>query len=70
MTPKFKNVWSKISSFWGFSGVIFDHFGDQKNRFLDFSNLVWSCLGSVWALFSPKIEISGPNFAQFGGFEG
>ena len=60
----------KTAKMRNFSGVIFDNFGGKKSRFLDFSKLVWSFLGSAWALFSPRIEISGLNFAKFGGFEG
>ena len=31
---------SKICSFWQFLGVIFDHFGSQEGRFLDFFKVI------------------------------
>ena len=70
MTSKKEILVKKFAHFGRLEGVIFDNFVGQKSRFLDFSKLVWSCLGSVWALFSPKIEISGQNIAQFCGFGG
>ena len=48
---------SKFCSFWPIWGVVFDHFGGQKSRFLDFFKVVLElfkkCLGIVFVLKRP-----------------
>ena len=55
--PENQNFLSKICSFWHFWGVIFDHFGGRKSRFLDFFKVVLElfrkCLGIVFDLKRP-----------------
>ena len=52
--PENRNFESKIWSFWPIWGVIFDYFGGQKSRFLDFFKVVLElfkkCLGIVFDL--------------------
>ena len=54
MTPKIEIFGQNFCSFWRFWGVIFDHFGGQKSRFLDFfevaSELFRMSLGIVFDL--------------------
>ena len=52
MNPKIEIFSQNTTLFWPIWGFIFGHFGVEKVVFWTFSNLFWSCLVSVWALFS------------------
>ena len=75
--PENRNFESKIWSFWPIWGVIFDHFGGQKSRFLDFFKVVLKlfrkCLGIVFGIkrrtfacsFSSKGVFKWPRKSRF-----
>ena len=54
MTPKIKIFGQNFAHFDRFEGSFLTILGVKKVDFWTFSKLFWSCLGSVWALFSPS----------------
>ena len=52
MTPKIEIFGPKIAHFGRFDGSFLTILGVKKVDFWTFSKLFWTCLGSVWALFS------------------
>ena len=63
MTSKIEiDFGSKFCSFWPISGVIFDRFGAEKSRFLDFFKVVLDLFGKYLGyVFGVKM----PNFVLF-----
>ena len=62
MTPKIKILGQNFAHFGSFEGSFLTLFGVEKVIFWTFSKLFWSCLGSVWALFS---TLKGPLLVVF-----
>ena len=52
MTPKIEIFGQNWAHFGGFEGSFLTILGVKKVVFWTFSKLFWSCLVSVWALFS------------------
>ena len=52
MTQKIENYSQNFAHFGSFEGSFLAILGVEKVIFWTFSKLFWSCLGSVWALFS------------------
>ena len=62
MTPKIKILGQKFAHFGGFEGSFLTILGVKKVDFWTFSKLFWTCLGSVWAMFS---VLKGPLLNVF-----
>ena len=62
MTQKIEIFDQNFAHFGGFEGLFLAIFGVEKVVFWTFSKLFWSCLGSVWALFS---TLKGPLLGVF-----
>ena len=62
MTPIIEIFGQKFAHFGGFEGSFLAIFEVKKVIFRTFSKLFWSCLGSVWALFS---TLKGPLLGVF-----
>ena len=52
MTPKIEILGQKFAHFGRFEGSFLTILGVKKVDFWTFSKLFWTCLESVWALFS------------------
>ena len=52
MIPKIEIFGQNLAHFGGFEGSFLTILWVKKVVFWTFSKLFWSCLGSVWALFS------------------
>ena len=52
MTPKIEFIGQNFAHFDRFEGSFLTIFGIEKVVSWTFSKLFWSCLGSVWGLFS------------------
>ena len=52
MNPKIEILGQNFAQFGRFEGSFLTILGVKKVDFWTFSKLFWTCLGSVWALFS------------------
>ena len=52
MNLKIENLRQNFAHFGRFEGSFLTILGVKKVDFLTFSKLFWTCLGSVWSLFS------------------
>ena len=62
MTLKTEILGQNFAHFCRFEGSFLTILGVKKVDFWTFSKLFWSCLGSVWALFS---YLKGPLLGAF-----
>ena len=62
MTPNIEIFGQNFAHFGSFEGSFLTILGVEKVVFSTFSKLFWSCLGSVWALFS---TLKGPLLGVF-----